>query len=67
MFYHASKLDRRADTSSIVIDAEDTDVVVILSYASLQFEKDLLLYRKKKFVKCKELCPQEMSSYHCMP
>ena len=62
MFYHARKLDRRADISSIVIDAEDRDVVVISSYASFQFEKDLLLYRKKKFVMCKGLCPPEMSS-----
>ena len=46
MFYHACKLDRRSDISSIVVDAEDTDVAVIASYASFKFEKELLLYRK---------------------
>ena len=48
MFYHASKLDRRSDISSIVVDAEDTDVAVIASYASFKFEKELLFYRKKE-------------------
>ena len=47
MFYHARKLDKRADIWSIVIDAEDPDVVVISSYASFQFEKDLLLLQEK--------------------
>ena len=44
MFYHASKLDRRSDISSTVVDAEDTDVAVIASYASFKFEKELFLY-----------------------
>ena len=62
MFYHASKLDRRSDISSIVVDAEDTDVAVIASYASFKFEKELLLYRKKKILLCKQPCPEDMSS-----
>ena len=62
MFYHASKLDRRSDISSIVVDAEDTDVAVIASYASFKFEKELLLYRKKKILLFKQLCPKDMSS-----
>ena len=52
MFYHASKPDRRSDISSIVVDAEDTDVAVIASYASFKFERELLLYRKKKILLC---------------
>ena len=62
MFYHASKPDRRSDISSIVVDAEDTDVAVIASYASFKFEKELLLYRKKKILLCKQLCLEDMSS-----
>ena len=62
MFYHACKLDRRSDISSIVVDAEDTDVAVITSYASFKFEKELLLYRKKKILLCKQLCLEDMSS-----
>ena len=62
MFYHARKLDRTSDISSIVADPEDTDVAVIASYASFKFEKKLLLYRKKKIFLCKQLCPEDMSS-----
>ena len=62
MFYHASRLDRRGDISRIVIDAEDTDVAVIASYASFQFDKELILYRKKQTISCKQLCSQEMSA-----
>ena len=62
MFYHASKPDRRSDISSIAVDAEDADVAVIVSYASFKFEKELLLYRKKKILLCKQLCPGDMSS-----
>ena len=61
LFYHASKLDRRSDISSIVVDAEDTDPV-IASYASFKFEKELLLYQKKKILLCKQLCLEDVSS-----
>ena len=62
MRYHASKLDRRSNISTTVVDAEDADVAVIASYASFKFEKELLLYRKKKILLCKQLCPEDMSS-----
>ena len=61
MFCHASKLDRRSDISSIVVDAEDTDIAVIASYASFKFEKELLLYRKKEILLCKQLFPEDMT------
>ena len=32
MFYHANTSDQRQDIDSIIIDAEDTDVVVISSF-----------------------------------
>ena len=32
IFYHANALDQRQDIDSIIIDAEDTDVVVISSF-----------------------------------
>ena len=62
MFYHARKLHRTSNISSIVADPEDTDVAVIASYASFKFEKELLLYRKKKILLCKQLCLEDMSS-----
>ena len=32
IFYHSNALDQRQDIDSIIIDAEDTDVVVISSF-----------------------------------
>ena len=62
MRYHASKLDRRSNISTTVVDAEDADVAVIASYASFKFEKELLLYQKKKILLCKQLCLEDVSS-----
>ena len=62
MFYNASKLDRRTDISSTVVDAEDSDIAIIASYASFKFEKELLLYRKKEILLCKQLFPEDMTS-----
>ena len=33
-----------------MVDAEDTDVAVMACYGSFKFEKELLLYRKKKIL-----------------
>ena len=32
-----------------MVDAEDTDIAVVASYASFKFEKELLLYREIKY------------------
>ena len=45
-----------------MVDVEDIDVAVIASYALFKFEKELLLYQKKKIPLCKQLCPEDMSS-----
>ena len=45
-----------------MVDTEDKNVAVIASYASFKFEKELLLYQKKKILLCKQLCPKDMSS-----
>ena len=55
-------LDSRNDISAVVIDAEDTDVLVISAYASHKLEKDLVLYRRNKLIKCKSFCSAEMAS-----
>ena len=44
IFYHASLLTSRADVRTILIDAEDTEVLVIAAYASHQLEKKLCIY-----------------------
>ena len=39
----------------------DTDVLVISAYASHKLEKDVVLYRRNKLIKCQSLCSAEMA------
>ena len=59
MFLWASILDRRRDISSIMVDAEDTDIGVTASYTSFRFQKKTT---KKKTVLYKHFFPPEISS-----
>ena len=56
IFYHAKILDSSDDISAVVIDAKDTDVLVISAYASHELEKDVVLYWRNKLIKRKSLC-----------
>ena len=47
MLYHANILDNRHDVDNILVDAEDTDVLVMASYAAQQMNKPLSIYRRK--------------------
>ena len=60
--YHAKILDSRNYIFVVVIDAEDTGVLVISAYASHKLEKDVVLYRRNKLIKCKSICSAEMAS-----
>ena len=62
IFYHTKILDSRNDTSTVVTDAEDTEVFVISVYASHKLEKEVVLYRRNNLIKCKSLCSAEMAS-----
>ena len=62
VFYHAKILDSSNIISAVVIDAEDTDVLVISAYASHILEKDVVLYKRNKLIKCESLCSAEMAS-----
>ena len=50
IFYHTKILDSRNDTSTVVTDAEDTEVFVISVYASHKLEKEVVLYRRNNFI-----------------
>ena len=60
--YHAKILDSRNYIFVVVIDAEDTIVLVISAYASHKLEKDVNFYRRNKLIKCKSICSAEMAS-----
>lgn len=61
MFYHAKLVDQRPDVDSIIIDAEDTDVVVISAFASTILRKNLIWYKRKQKYKCKDLCQRKVA------
>ena len=57
LFYHASLLDERNYIHTIVVDSEDTDVLVIASYASQNLTSKLCVYRRGKILIASELFP----------
>ena len=56
MLYHASILDNRHDIDSILVDAEDTDVLVMAAYAAHEMNTPLCIYRRKRIVSASDLC-----------
>ena len=48
-------------TEDIVIDAEDTDVVVLCAYAAHKLNGSLGLKRKGSIYDCKKLCTKEVA------
>ena len=48
IFYDGKILDQRHDIDTIVIDAEDTDVIVIAAYVRTILKKKLIWYRSNR-------------------
>ena len=44
----------------VAIDSEDRDVLVISAYASHKVEKDVVLYKRNKLIKCKSFCSADI-------
>ena len=59
LFVH-SKLREFGETCPVLIDSEDTDVVVLCAYVA-SIGGELSIKRKKAIINCKELCPKEMA------
>ena len=62
LFYHATLLTKRDDVKTILIDAEDTDVIVIASYASHQLDKKLCIYKRGKIFSASDLLPSAQAN-----
>ena len=45
----------------VVLDAEDTDVVVLSAYVSHKIDGRLAILRKHKLINCSTLCPNDIS------
>ena len=61
MLFIYSRITVLGDTSAVLIDAEDADVVVLAAYASSIIDGQLTVKRKKEIIDCKILCPREMA------
>jgi hypothetical protein len=57
-----SQLRQSDKTTVVVIDAEDTDVVVLCAHVAHKIEGVLGLKRKKSVLDCKKLCTADMAS-----
>ena len=69
MFYTYSQLRKSGVKDTVIIDAEDTDVVALSAKVAHEVEGDLGIKRKKEVFSCKHLCDQSMASIiiplHC--
>ena len=61
ILYIFLQLRRKGDQSLVVIDAEDTDVVVLTAYVAHTTDGILGIRRKKMVVDGRKLCPQEVA------
>ena len=61
IFYIYSQLRKRNITDTVVIDAEDTDVVILAARVSQEVEGVLGIKRKKSIFDCRMLCSLDMS------
>ena len=61
MLYIYSRIRVLGNTSAVLIDAEDADVVVLAAYASSMIDGQLTVKRKKEIIDCKTLCSREMA------
>ena len=61
MLFIYSRIRVLGDTSAVLIDAEDADVVVLAAYASSVIDGQLAVKRKKEIIDCKTLCSREMA------
>ena len=62
IFFIYSQIRTSGETSPVVIDAEDTDVLVTSAYVSFKVSGCLYIKRKKGIFDCAALCDEEMAS-----
>ena len=61
MFYIYSQMRRAEIQDDVVIDAEDTDVVVLVAYVAHHTDGILAIKRKNVLVNCQTLCPKDIA------
>ena len=61
IFYLYSQIRKKDAVTPVVIDAEDTDVLVLAAHVAHKVNGTLGLKRKKEIYDCKQLCTEEVS------
>ena len=61
MLFLFSRIRKNGKTTPVLIDSEDTDVVVMCAYAAAIISGELAIRRKRNNFSAKELCSKEMS------
>ena len=61
MLFLFFRIRKNGKTTPVLIDSEDTDVVVMCAYAAAIISGELAIRRKRNNFSAKELCSKEMS------
>ena len=61
MFYIYSQIRKAGKMETVMIDAEDTDVVILSAYVAHQLEATLAIRRKGKIISCRDLCSDDVA------
>lgn len=61
MFFIYSHIRKSGILDPVVIDAEDTDVVVLLAFVGHNTEGLLAIKQKKGIINCRDLCPKDVA------
>ena len=61
LLYIYSQLRKNGINDAVVIDAEDTDVIVLAAYVAHQINGDLGIKKKGDIFDCKSLCSKEVA------
>ncbi|KAK4322236.1 hypothetical protein Pmani_007032 [Petrolisthes manimaculis] len=61
IFFVYSKIRRSGIQTLVIIDAEDTDILVVSTYVANTIDGDLAIKRKQDIIDCRTLCPKEIA------
>jgi len=61
IFFIYSQIRKYGILDPVVIDAEDTDVVVLSAFVAHNTDGILAIKRKKDIINCRDLCPEDIA------
>ena len=61
LFFIYSKIRQSGNEIPVIIDAEDTDVLVLATYVANNVDGSLMIKRRRDIIDCETLCPKDIS------